>query len=388
MRIAVYGGTFNPPHKGHIQAARAAGLALSPDRLFLIPTGIPPHKILPEDTPGPELRLKMASITAERIKTAQALDIEIRRAGPSFTADTIAEIKKEYPGAEIFLLMGTDMLLSIEKWYNFGYILSNAALGVFSRDLSGDERIKAASRCISEKYSARIELIQNDAVEISSSELREALTQRGGREYLDDEVYAYIVKNRLYGVKPDFDWLRERAYALLKPKRIAHVAGCEAEAVRLARRWGANEDEARCAAILHDITKKMDIDEQLILCEKYGIIISSVEKGENKLFHAKTGAAMALAEFGVSEDVHHAILWHTTGRANMSLLEKIIYLADYIEPTRQFAGLERLRELSYEDLDGAMLFGLEMSISDMKERGVCPHGRTAEAIEWLKGQRQ
>ena len=190
---------------------------------------------------------------------------------------------------------------------------------------------------------------------------------------------AEIIRRRLYGAKPDFAWLREQAYAMLKPSRVAHVKGCEEEAVRMARFWGADPEEAAEAAILHDVTKKLDLEHQLILCRKYDIVIDALESRSEKLLHSKTGAAVAKHEFGVSDEVFTAIQWHTTGRPGMSLLEKILYLSDYMEPTRRFEGVEKLRRLSYEDLDRAMALGLSMSVDDLTARGVEIHRMTEQA---------
>ena len=173
---------------------------------------------------------------------------------------------------------------------------------------------------------------------------------------------------------------------MLKDTRVRHVAGCEYEAVKLARRWGANEDDAREAGILHDVTKKLNLEAQLILCNKYDIITDAAEAADAKLLHSKTGAALARDMFSVSDSVYDAIYWHTTGRAGMSLLEKVIYLADYIEPTRSFDGLDELRRCAYEDLDAAVLLGLEMSLVDLGERNIKPHARTQEAIDWMRGK--
>jgi nicotinate-nucleotide adenylyltransferase len=107
---------------------------------------------------------------------------------------------------------------------------------------------------------------------ISSTEICALLPERKGREYLSDSVYSYIIKNRLYGAKPDFNWLREKGWSYLKKSRIPHVMGCEQKAVELAELYGADVDDARTAAILHDSTKKLSPEEQLKLCDTYGII--------------------------------------------------------------------------------------------------------------------
>lgn len=133
---------------------------------------------------------------------------------------------------------------------------------------------------------------------------------------------------------------------MMRAKRIAHVKGTEEEAVRLAQRWGADVEKARRAAILHDCTKYYEMEEQLKICRQYGIVLDDLEQKAVKLLHSKTGACMARYVYGQEDDIYEAIFWHTTGKADMSLLEKILYIADYMEPTRDFPGVERLRELA------------------------------------------
>ena len=117
------------------------------------------------------------------------------------------------------------------------------------------------------------------------------------------------------------------------------------------------------------MTKALTGEEQLKLCDNYGIILNHFERENPKLLHAKTGAAVARRIFGENDAVCSAIEWHTTGRAGMSLLEKIIYLADYMEPSRDFDGVEELRRLTWTDLDAAMLLGLEMTMQQLREKG-------------------
>lgn len=383
MKIGIYGGTFNPPHTGHIRAAESTLKQLGLDLLLVIPAGIPPHKNLPDGSPSPSERLEMTVLAFQEMEGVNVSDMEIIRDGKSFTVDTINAVQREYPDAEIYLLMGPDMLDIIEIWKNYNWIMENVTLAVFARGADEEIKIAETTERLKKKYLVDIVIVRNDPVEISSSELRELLKNREGIEYVSEKVYSYINKNHLYGVKPNFQWLRQQAYAMLKPSRISHVEGCEEEAVRLARRWYADENRAREAAILHDITKKLDLGDQLILCEKYGIMTDNVEKEERKLLHAKTGAAIAKEEYGMPEDVCNAILYHTTGRPDMTTLEKVIYLADYIEPNRDFEGLKALHRMAYENLDQAIMIGLQMSINDMKSRGITPHWRTTEAIRFL-----
>ena len=181
--------------------------------------------------------------------------------------------------------------------------------------------------------------------------------------------------------------LRCVALSMLDPRRIPHVLGTEETAAALALRWGADEESARRAALLHDCTKKFDKELQMALCRQYGIEPDAAERREGKLLHAITGAAVAYADFGVSGEVRDAIRWHTTGKADMTLLEKIIYLADYIEPTRDFCDLTELRRLAFEDLDGALLLGFTMAVEDLAKKGMPVHPNSVLARDYLKGKR-
>ena len=382
MKIAVYGGSFNPPHLGHTEAARTVAEALRPDKFLIIPDNLPPHKEMEEDSPTPEQRMGLCKLAFSGIPGAEISDMEINREGKSYTADTVDRLRELYPEDELFLVMGTDMLLSFEQWYRFRYLLEQCTLAVLARAEEDGDAIRAHAAYMEREYGARIVILPHEPLEMSSSDIRERLKVRLGSELLDDGVYSQIIRCRYYDAQPELSWLREKAYACLKPKRIAHVAGCESEAVKLAMRWGEDPDTAAEAGILHDITKKLNLDEQLILCGKYDIINDNLELNSPKLLHAKTGAALARDLFGVSDRVYEAIRWHTTGKPDMTLLEKIIYLADYIEPTRDFPGVEKLRELCYEDIDEAMALGLSMSLEDIRSYGEEPYKDTVEACRW------
>ena len=112
MRIGVYGGTFNPIHRGHLTAARAAADALGLEKVLLIPDNLPPHKALPAGSATGEDRLEMCRLTAGEVPGMEVLDLELRRSGPSYTSDTLAELHAQYPDDELWLLVGSDMCLS------------------------------------------------------------------------------------------------------------------------------------------------------------------------------------------------------------------------------------------------------------------------------------
>ena len=394
MKIGIYGGTFNPPHLGHLTAAAAVFSMLKLDKLLLIPASIPPHKNLPAGSPTAEQRLEMTRLAGEQLglgDKVETLDMELHRQGKSYSSDTLAELKALYPNDELWLLMGTDMFLSLHTWHEPEKILDLAGIAAFGRTEEDIEPLFSAQRDnLYRTYpNARLfTLTIPGVIDVSSTELREELAAGKGGNLLPPAVYGYILRNRLYGTDVNLkdlslSQLRPVALSYLKHKRIPHVLGTEQEAIRLAERYGADVEKARVAALLHDCTKKLEMPEQLALCRQYGIELDELEQKALKLLHAKTGAAIARDVYGVDDEIYRAIWWHTTGHADMTLLEKIIYLADYIEPSRDFPGVEDLRQAVHADLDGGLLKALNDSIQDMRQWGNPVHHNTLDARDYL-----
>ena len=397
MKIGIFGGTFNPPHLGHLAAARTAIGALGLDKLLIIPAAIPPHKELPEGTPAPEHRLAMAEKMADALllpAVVEASGLELTRTGKSYTSDTLEQLREQYPDAELWLLMGTDMFLTLHLWHKPETILKLAGVCAFGRSEQDTEEVFAPQREHLQKTfpGAKITTITLPGlVDISSTRMRELLAGGEGEEYLYPAVYGYILMHGLYGVhadlkRLDIPELRACSYSMVMQKRVRHIRGTEEEAVRLARRWGANENYARRAGILHDCTKYLSGGEHIAICEKYGVPLDELERKAAKLLHSKTGACIARHVFGEPDEVYEAIFWHTTAKADMTTLEKILYVADYMEPNRSFDGVERLRELAYSDLDRALLLGVETTIQEMKDRSLPVHKSTLRAQAWLREQ--
>jgi len=274
------------------------------------------------------------------------------------------------------------MFETLPRWYDAETILRETIPALVSRYTSLPDETRRVYNYLNSR-GIKTALIHNNAIEISSSELRAMFKNRLGSEYLTPKVYEEIIRRGFYGAKADFDWLRYAAYSLLDEKRIRHVAGCEAEAVALAKRWRVSEDEAREAAILHDITKNLDKDAHAKIIDKYVAETDEIERINDKLLHSKTGALLAKYEFNVNDAVMNAILWHTTGKPNMTPLEMIIYIADYIEPNRKYDEIwfAALRRLAYENLREAMKLGLQKSIEDLSERGKPIHPNSQNAYD-------
>ena len=387
-KIGIYGGTFNPPHTGHLQAAKQAVEVLDLDLLLMIPDRIAPHKDIPAGSPTPEQRLEMLRIALAGEEKIQSLDIELRREGVSYTYLTLEALREQYPEEELILLMGTDMFLTLDAWKEPERICELATLGVFYRGEKGEKEKILAQKAALEAKGAKVELVENDIINISSTQLRRLLAFHAADEFLPAGVGEYIRANGLYDTAAQWknlpmEELEPIVIRLLHPNRVAHVLGCRDEAVKMAAHWGENVTNAARAGILHDITKVLDGPLQLTLCAAYDKVLNDFSRKYPKTLHALTGSLVAEKIFGENEAVVEAICNHTTGRANMSTLEKIIYVADYMEPCRDFPGVETLRELAYSDLDAALKLGLEMTLQHLARQGneVSPESR--EALAYL-----
>ena len=386
-RVGIFGGSFDPPHIGHIQSAQQAAKALGLDRLLMIPAAAPPHKS--GCFVSGEHRLAMLRIACGDDPVLQPSDMELRRSGPSYTFETVEAVRDAYPDAEVFLLMGSDMFLSFLNWKNPERILAQATLAVFCRGDKGEKEKIAQQKALLEQQGHQVCVVENHVVQISSTQMRRLLAFHCADEFLPAGVGDYIREHDLYNVNADWknlpmEQLEEVVIRLLNPNRVNHVLGCRDTAARLARIWGVDETDAARAGILHDITKALDGPLQLTLCEGYGKMLGEFSRKYPKTLHALTGSLVAQRIFGENENVVSAICHHTTGRADMTLLEKIIYVADYMEPCRNFPGVENLRRLAYLDIDSALKLGLEMTLEHLARQGNEVSPETREALTWLE----
>lgn len=390
-RIGIYGGTYNPPHVGHMRAAAHAIEALKLDRLLLIPNNIAPHKQMPEDAATAQQRMDMLRMSAKGLEKTEILDLELQRDGKSYTSDTVTQIRKIYPEGELFLLMGTDMFLNFLTWHEYRTISDQVTLAVFYRGERGEQEAVCWQQERLEEMGIRVVRICNPVTAISSTDLRRMLIFGCADPYLCPGVGDYIRAQGLYDTGTDYknlpmDALEETVVKLLKENRVAHVLGCRDAAVELARQYGENEVDAARAGLLHDITKALDGPLQLTLCSEYDILLSKFSQENPKTLHALTGSLVAEQVFGENQAVVTAIRYHTTGRPAMSRLEKILYLADYIEVNRNFPGVDRLRAAAHRSLDEGMLMGLEMTLSQLREQKRQISQNSIDAARYLREQ--
>lgn len=393
-KIGIYGGTFNPPHRGHMLAAAEAVRQLKLDKLLLVPDAIPPHKDGEEVLDG-ATRIELLRLSAMNIPNVEVSDLEISRGGLSYTVDTLQALHEKYSEDKLFFLMGTDMFESFPTWYKPKEICKLATLAVLHRsaDKKRMDDMRDQAKRVEKTLKGKVVFVENNFIPVSSTELRRMLVFQCAGPLLEPAAMDYIREKGLYGVNADLKNLPVKELEavvcrLLAQKRVAHVLGCRDSAVELAKFYGENPVDAERAGLLHDITKLLSPEQQLILCREYGILLDDFSQNNPKILHACTGSAVAERIFGENERVCSAIFWHTTGGANMSLLEKIIYTADYIEPNRSFDGVEKLRALAFTDLDAAVCLGIQMSATVLKREGRTVSPDSLAAIEQLSGTKE
>ena len=385
-KIGIFGGSFNPPHVGHIQSAVYAAEQLGLDRLLLMPTWQTPGKNMPDASP--EQRLAMLRLAVRGQEKLTVSDLELRQEQECYTCDTVRTVQAQYPGAEIYLLLGTDMFLKFRQWRHAPELLRTVTLAALRRgDKKEASALEGEAKILTER-GGKVLLLDNPVLPISSTQVRRLLAFQAGADFLNPGVYDFIRQEKLYDTGAGFmnlpmAQLEPVVVRLLNPNRVNHVLGCRDTAVALAKKWGADEVDAARAGILHDITKALDGPLQLTLCRAYGRILDDFSRKYPKTLHALTGSLVAERIFGENKAVVSAIESHTTGKANMNLLETIIYVADYMEPNRDFPGVEKLRALAFTDLRAALKLGLEMTLDHLKEQGgeVSPASR--EALAYL-----
>lgn len=197
-QIGVLGGTFNPPHLGHIHAAISAADELRLDLVLLIPDYLPPHKETAAGSPDAWQRLEMTRLAAELDPRLRADGCEVLRGGKSYTVDTLNGLKERYPNAALTFICGTDMFLTLDQWYRAGELLRLARFAVAPRGDGEEARIVEKQRELRERFGAESVLLHNPVMELSSSDVRRRL-QSGDFSGLSNGVAAYIRENRLFG---------------------------------------------------------------------------------------------------------------------------------------------------------------------------------------------
>ena len=377
-RIGIFGGSFDPIHNGHLHLAEEARCMAKLDQVLFIPTWISPFK-QDSDPASCQQRLDMVRIATSSNPSFAVSDMEIRREAVSYTADTLKRCR-EMMGEDtrLYFITGTDTFLTIEKWYHAEEILTQYSFIIGSRPGYREEDLIDVIERVRERYGTDVLKIEIPRLEISSSDIRDSIRiGKSVRYLLPDPLLHYIERHRLYldpaavaslpgeeelpydQIDHDID---EMIRGRLKATRLAHTYGVVETAVGMAEKFGADPRKARTCALFHDAFREV-----------------------GNLAHGAVAADYMEAEFSITdEDMLNAVRFHTTGRKGMTVLEKILFLADAIEPNRNYPGVDDLRAMAEYDLDKACLMSLTRTIEYVKSQGQELDPRTQEAAEDLR----
>ena len=372
MRIGIFGGAFNPVHEMHVKIALAAIEQLDLDKLFVVPSFISPHKnvALAEE----EHRMNMLSLAFKDEKKVEISDYETEKGGKSYSFITAEHFKSLYPDAEIFMLVGADMLNDFFTWKNPERILSSVTLAAVERDGYFCD-YGALEKDFINRYGKTFCRVRYKGKDVSSTEIRTywafGFTPKG----VPSSVSEYIKENSVY--KPD----KYVAYvkSVLPEKRLLHTANVVICAEKKAKELALDEEKVRIAATLHDCAKYDDP-------EKYADF--TLEKDVPfPVVHAFLGAFVAENVLGVKDpEILDAIRYHTSGKAEMSLLSKLIFVADMLEKGRDYEGVDRLRSLYEKDFDVCFRECLTEEIKHLINKGTYIYKETLNAYDYYVKQ--
>jgi len=391
--IAVFGGTFDPFHNGHLAIAESVLHQFKPERVMLVPTGTPPHKPSGAVASG-EDRYQMVLRAVGDTPGLDATRMEIERTGTSYTIDTINAIRNACaPGCKIYFILGQDSLLQVESWKNAAELLTACEFITIPRPGYAPELLQTRVKELNEKYGAVIHILDSPLLYLSSSNIRQFLAEeRPVNALMPQAAIEYARQRGLYGlVTPDlsdkhFEWAKARVEKRLTPRRFKHTLGVVMEAEKLARHYGANPNKARWAGLLHDCVKECGAEKKRFLCHEWNVQIDPLVESHIDLAHGLLGAESAQRHFFVKdEEILQAIRFHIAGHKDVTLLDKIICLADFIEPYREdYPPLQRMRELAYVNINEALHYGLTEARAIDGARGKELHHWSLDTIEVLE----
>lgn len=389
-KIGILGGTFNPPHLGHLNIALASYKALDLDEVWFVPAGNPPHKNVSGDISIID-RFNMVKLMIQDYPYFKCKDFELRKMSKCYSYETLQDIRILYPDDEFFFLIGADSLKTFNTWVKPDLISSLCTIAVCDRDGLDMDSLEKLCDSMEKKYPGKFIYIPMDEVPISSTSIRNNDSLDNVKNYLHKDVYEYINEHELYDSTDMSKWssidsikadLKEKQ----KPSRFRHTLGVMYTAASLAMKYSYPLKKAIYAGLLHDCAKYMSNEDLLKICDKNKILITESERSKPYLLHGKAGAFLCNNRYNVdNEEIMHAIKVHTTGCPNMSLLDKIIFVADYIEPNREKqVNLPEIRNLAFNDLDLCVKMILRDTIDYLQSINLDMDETTLETYEYYK----
>lgn len=384
-RIGLMGGSFNPIHERHLAIAACALDEARLDRILFLPTGNPPHKR--EGLADTEHRFEMTRLATLREPRFSASRMEVDRVGVTYTVDTLTQLHRQLPDAELFYIVGEDTLLDLVNWREPDRVFQLCTFLVFRRftqDASNHPIVRSL-----EARGAKFWYLSLPPQDISASSVRSRLASGEIPPELPLQVYEYIRIMGLYGVSPApagaaaiYPKLRDA----LSEKRLLHSLLVAATARRLAHLHRLNEESCELAGLVHDCAKCMPLQTQQRIAREQRLLLDKETLASENMLHGPVGAVLAETEYGIHDpNILSAIRCHTTGRVGMLPADMVLYLADKIEPGRRYyPALEAVRQLADENLAAATLNSLRSTQAYVTRQRQTLHPATQRVILWLE----
>ena len=371
-RIGVFCGTFDPVHLGHVRVAQTCLSALHLDKVLLVPLARTFSR--PADA-APQHRIEMIRLAISGIQGLKISDADMG-AEPKHAVDTLASLSKQHPGAQFVYIIGANKAASVPAWKNADALFKRCSFAIFPR--MGYDAVELSRFLIS--HGAEASVVPSEQLTMSSAQIRSLirlLSDAPGK--LPEEVAEYIASNGLY--QPDYDLMVRQA---VSPARFVHSKGVRQTAAHLARRYNLPMQKAGVAGILHDCAKNMELSRLQTIARQAKLPLDPLTLSSNALLHGPVGAQVAKTRYHIL-DVHilDAIRYHTTGRAGMRALELTVFVADAIEPSRKYPGLQVVRQQAEEDLRLSALTSLVGTQEFVKTKGLRNSPLSSQAIEDL-----
>ncbi len=372
--IVIYGGTFDPPHFGHLFLAEVAREEQNAEQVIFLPAGDPPHKKNNKVTNSSD-RFNMVKLAVKDNPNFMVSNFEIKQEGPSYTAKTLKNFKTK--GLKVSFIIGADSLDEIFSWKNPEYILLNSKLLVLPREGYNIDDILMRGEY--SNYLDNIKKLAVGRIDFSSSQIRDRIRLNKNIKYMTPfEVEEYIVRRRLY-LKSNFednskfDQIKDYLKNNMSGKRYQHTL----RVVETATNLTVDKDQVqkvRIAALCHDLCKGNSNSKLQELVKKSNWPLKSFEWSKESLLHGPASAYLTEKKFDIKDrQILEAIRYHTIGHPELDLIAKIVFLADKLEPGRDYPKRAEIYNLASKNIDKAILKLTNHNLKYLMDRNIEIH---------------
>lgn len=349
MKIGLFGGTFDPIHDGHLAMAKAAIDGLALDRVLFIPVYQPPHKSRTALTHA-DHRVAMIEQAIAQESCMQVSRIEVEQATTSYSYQSVQRLRQQYPEAAFYFLIGADNVEGLGSWRELDYLLAEVTFVAFQRP----------GHQLETPYPVHV--LEFADYPVSSTAIRNFSRY----QYVPKPVLDYMLAQKLYGLTI----IHAHVANKMTRQRFIHTMGVVETAIQLAERYGLNRQQCQVSALLHDYAKGLSKQQLQVLMAQY----FSDEPFIAPIAHANVGSILIQSELCITDPVViDAVRYHTTGHPDMDAVAQCIFLADYIEPNRNFPGVVEAREQANISLDTGVAYAVQQTNQYLRHSGKSVH---------------